>query len=100
MFGFCNYFVMYFVFSRTILLCVAICKCLDVRFLFAYPVDMETRRQLMLLPTRSSAGVTRRVRYYTRKLAEIERFIERQGLPLEGLIEHSVTVHRYWQGQA
>ena len=51
----------------------------------------------MLLPTRTSSTVTRRVRYYTRKLAEIERFMETQGMSADVFAEQPVTVHRYWQ---
>jgi len=58
---------------------------------------MENGRQLLMLPTRTSARVTRRVRYYTRKLAEIERFLEHQGIPVDDLVEQSVNIHRYWQ---
>lgn len=53
----------------------------------------------MLLPTRTSSTVTRRVRYYTRKLAEIERFVETQGMSVDIFSEQPVTVHRYWQAQ-
>ncbi|MFO0702447.1 MAG: hypothetical protein U0514_00985 [Candidatus Andersenbacteria bacterium] len=54
-------------------------------------------RQLVLLPVRAQSRVTRRVRYYTRKLAEIERFLEGQGIYVDALAEPTVTVHRYWQ---
>lgn len=46
-------------------------------------------------PVRQSLSVTR-IKSYTRKLAEIERFIEHYGKAPEHCQEPNVTIHRYW----
>ncbi len=41
----------------------------------------------------------RRVKFYTRKLAEIEHFLEFVGPMQDPVNESQIIIHKYWQNQ-
>lgn len=74
---------------------------IDVRFLFGYAYFVIQTTQMTHSLSMSSrlpqTIAVSRIKTYTRKLAEIERFIETLGATPIQRSEPDVTIHTYWQ---
>ena len=56
----------------------------------------EQLSRLLLPPDSQRTLYQRRIRTYSRKLAEMERFLERHLVLTTDPPEPSITIHRYW----